>query len=111
MLSRPGPLVLGTHVDLTALLKRFGFQVMNVDLHQPMSSQRLLAILNTRIEASLLSNSHDFEVSQPESLLLHADQVVALQRRFGSNVRQIEGYLYERFQSFVLEGQPWPPAN
>lgn len=166
MLSGTGPLVIGTHRDLSRALIAAGFQLMTIDLDQPMPTERLQQLLNRRIAASRLASStlasrrsasprptcpsatvsiangssnemqrgigklednaledrsvtptDDLrEVSRGKADLLETDlltvaQVVALQERFGSNVRQIENYLYERFQSYALRGEPWLPAE
>ena len=168
MLGGAGPLVIGTHRDLSRELTAAGFQLMTVDLSQPMPTERLQEVLNRRIAASRrpasprlncrsasasIANDSSNEMQrggvQTEDNvlddgsvapalddrmvmttgklrqvclgetdlretglpLLTVAQVVALQERFGSNVRQIEEYLYQRFQSLALRGEPWLPAG
>lgn len=101
LLGGSGPLVLGTHRDMTRQLQSAGFQVLTVDLDQPMPPARLQEVLNRRIAASSVEpmgpNIHD------HALFLTIQQVVALQDRFGSNIRRIEDYLYEQFQAYALK--------
>jgi hypothetical protein len=103
LFRRGGPLVLGTHEDLTVDLHRFAFQVLTVDVAAEQSPDRLARILNSRIEASRLSGAAipRFECQYARTL----------QRRLGSNIRAIELYLYDEFQDAVRKGLPWPPVN
>ena len=50
-----GPLVLGTHDDLSKPLRRSGLDVVTVDVAADRSAERLMRILNRRIEASRLT--------------------------------------------------------
>ena len=108
MLSAAGPLVLGTHRDMARELIAAGFQVRTIDLSQPMSVERLQCALNRRIAAS--ANQRSTQIERFHPLRLSTTQVVALQHRFGSNIRLIEDYLYELFQNFALKGEPWLPV-
>ncbi len=49
LLALAGPLVIGTHVELTKELQRAGFSVMTIDVSQPLSPERLQLLLNRRI--------------------------------------------------------------
>jgi hypothetical protein len=99
-----GPLALGTHDDLNADLRRYGFtRVITVDVARTHSPHHLADLLNRRIEASRLGNA-----SVPRVDLTHA---VTLLRNWGTNIRQIEQHLYDQFQDAVHKGLPWPPAN
>lgn len=90
---RGGSLALGTHDDLTRPLRRFQLNVITVDVAADRSPERLLRILNRRIDASRLTNA-----GVP---YLGLEQVLALQRHFGSDIRRIEYHLYEQFQHAV----------
>lgn len=96
-----GPLVLGTHEDLTSPLRRHGLKVTTVEVAADQSPQRLKNILNRRIEASRLSDS-----SEVPSISL--DHVLALQTKFGSDIRRMEHYLYDHFQLAARNGWPCP---
>lgn len=98
-----GPLVLGTHDDLSEELVRFGFHVSTVPVAIGRSPDQLVKILNTRIDAFRLSNS---DVPRVEH-----DQAVALLREYGSNIRLIEQFLYDEFQTAVQKELPWPTAT
>ncbi len=103
LIRHAGPVVLGTHVDFTSRLQRAGFEVTTVNVESPKTSETLTRILNRRIEASRLSDD--------QSLPLIAPALAAkLLQRFGSNVRNIEHFLYDCFQRSVAEHAPWPPA-
>lgn len=103
MLRGPGPLVIGTHCSLAHLLQKAGFQVLTVDVELPKTAAMVSEMLNRRIEASRW---------QPHLPVTHIDDAFAtrLLDRFGSNVRNIEHFLYEQFQATVREHAPWPPV-
>lgn len=114
LLAGPGPLVIGTHVDLAPSLRRAGFLVQTLDLAKPQRPAQLQGILNARIAASSVESNSAGDVAAttfPDALYLQLEQVVALQERFGSNIRLIEHHLYEAFQRFAEKGEPWLPAN
>lgn len=129
LFSLPGPLVFGTHVDLTPQLQRANFTVHTVDLSTPLDATRLQEVINRRILASRISNGSwspamehatdpsnctESRLSSEDSyhpLCLTSAQVVALQCRFGSNIRRIEHYLYDAFQCFAEKGGPWLPVS
>jgi hypothetical protein len=100
--QRGGPLVLGTHQDFTSELRRAGLEVTTVDVEAGQSAERLAKILNQRIDASRLPDSN--------VRLISVDEAQKLRQRFGGNIRAIEGYLYDLFQSASQKGTPWPPA-
>jgi hypothetical protein len=100
--ARGGPLVLGTHNDLSRLLRRSGLEVWTVDVAADLSADRLMAILNKRIEASRITNG--------EVPCINRSYAVALRRDFGTNIREIERHLYLQFQQLVQGGLSWPPA-
>ena len=110
MLRGRGPLVIGTHVDLSAKLRRAGFLVRSLDLAKPLDARRLQSILNRRIAASAVDNPSP-SAEAVESHYLQRAEVVALQGQFGSNIRLIEHHLYEAFQRFAEKGEPWRPAS
>jgi hypothetical protein len=101
LLRGPGPVVLGTHVDLARQLGLAGFKVTTVDVERPKSADALSKILNRRIDASI------FDPNGEVALIDNAFAEQLLQR-FGSNVRRIEHFLYDRFQQCVLNDAPWP---
>ena len=100
--SEPGPLVLGTHEDLSAQLKRGGFRVSTYFVESEHSPLRLQNILNRRIESARRSDG-----SLPTIELSLAAEMC---ERFGADIRAIENYLYQRFQQMVWEMQAWPPV-
>ena len=110
LLRETGPLVISTHVDLAPKLRRAGFDVHTLDLAVPKRAVQLQSILNSRIAASRVASDPPGTAAL-ESLYLTLDQVVALQQRFGSNIRLIEHHLYEAFQRFVEKGEPWLPVS
>ncbi|MFK8113435.1 MAG: hypothetical protein AB8B91_14620 [Rubripirellula sp.] len=89
------PLVLGTHRDLSRHLKRFGYQVHTEHIGDENSATLLHRLLNRRIEAARLDAGR-IPVVSPED----ADWLV---NRFGSDVRGVESYLYEKTQTQVVE--------
>jgi hypothetical protein len=103
MLWGPGPLVIGTHRDLRSWLRRAGFETVSVDMGAPLPTTALLEILNRRIAASSLSEG------EPE-LKIDRSLAESLLRKFGSNVRAIEGFLYEHLQATLTGRASWPPA-
>lgn len=86
------PLVLGTHVDLTNVLKRYGYQVQTVEVHSLIEIDHLAKVFNRRIEAAALRPDQ----SVPE---IKRSEIAILSKRFGTDIRAMEGYLYERFQA------------
>ena len=103
LLSGRGPIVIGTHVDYSWRLKRAGFRVTTVNVERPLAPQLAMRILNRRIEGSRL----DGRLPVPVIDELFAEHLV---RSFGSNLRSIEHYLYDRFQLSISERTPWRPA-
>ena len=102
LLRSTGPIVLGTHVDMSTRLHHFGFEVTTVNVESPKTPTTLARILNRRIEAS------QFEASASLPFI-DASFAELLLDRFGSNVRRIEHFLYDCFQQSVSENAPWPP--
>lgn len=100
---RGGPLVLGTHEDLSKQLDRYGLQVIHINVAAEQSPERLMQILNLRIEASRITRAAVPHIDRPFA--------VRLQRQWGSDIRKIEHYLYDQFQDAVQKGLPWPPAS
>ncbi len=105
LLGGTGPVIIGTHNDMSGALASAGFRVRTVDLSRSLTAERLCEMLNRRIDASRMGNAHP-----ASSLCLTLEQVVVLQERFGSNIRTIEDHLYLHFQRFVLRGEPWLPV-
>jgi hypothetical protein len=103
LLRGGGPIVIGTHVDYSWRLRRAGFQVLNVNMKQPKEPSLLAKILNRRVEASRLNEGRPIP-------LIDEDFAEQLLRRFNSNLRRIEQFLYERFQLSISEQSSWPPA-
>lgn len=103
LLRGSGPIAIGTHVDYSLRLRLMGYRVLKVDLEQPREPNLVARILNRRIESSRLVEG----VAVPQVDLAFAEQLL---RRFHSNLRCIEQYLYDRFQLSVSEQAPWPPA-
>ncbi|MGV3484227.1 MAG: hypothetical protein ACO1RT_07405 [Planctomycetaceae bacterium] len=103
VLRRGGPLVFGTHTDLSKPIVRAGLQVRTVEVATQVSAARLTQILNRRIDASRVASSPIPRITES-----HA---VRLQLAFGADVRAIEHYLYDQFQRSASEQKPWPPAT
>ncbi|TWU20658.1 hypothetical protein Pla52o_45370 [Novipirellula galeiformis] len=85
------PLVLATHRDLTRALKKAGYRVTTYHLGDTNDARLVLESANRRIEASRLGPG-----SVPNLSLQDANELVS---RFGSDIRGIEGYLYEQVQN------------
>jgi len=92
VLRRGGPLVLGTHRDLTSSLKRANYRVHTVNVSAKLSAHRLCEILNRRIALASLGTGTTPHVDLP--------MAQRLIDRFGHNVRAIEDFLYERIQQY-----------
>ena len=87
-------LVLATHSDLSRPLRMYGYDVHSERIGLKLSPERLAEILNRRIRAS----RRDDELPTPSVTTSTAEKLI---RRFGTNVRAIEGYLYDIVQSQV----------
>jgi hypothetical protein len=98
-----GPLVLGTHADLSRELRQAGLAVVTYNVGADRSPRQLARILNARIEASRLSDS-----PVPRIDAAHAARLLANVRH---SIRDIEQLLYDDFQTAVQNGMPWPTAN
>jgi len=103
VLRMGGPLVFGTHNDLSNAICRCGLEVETIDVAAGSSPERLVEILNRRIESSRLSGG-----TIP---LISVDQALQFQNQFGANVRAIEHFLYDQFQRCALEKTVWPPVS
>ena len=89
------PLVLATHVDINRQLRRFGYAVHTESIGDGNTPELLCQLLNRRIEASRLKLGPVPIVS--------LDDARQLVRQFGSDIRSIEHYLYERVQNQVAQ--------
>ncbi|GAB5444589.1 MAG: hypothetical protein Fues2KO_49380 [Fuerstiella sp.] len=85
------PLVLGTHRDFESALRRAGRNVRTIQVHQSTTADRIYELLNRRIE-------HARRSSLPVPSIRPAT-VQQLQERFGSDVRAMLGWMYERFET------------
>jgi hypothetical protein len=97
-----GPLVLGTHDDLTNELQDSGLRVVTVCVARNLSPEQLMRMLNKRIEASRITAASVPRIERP--------QAQALLGKRGTSIREIEQELYDQFQYAVQRGMPWPPA-
>lgn len=88
------PLVLATHTDLRRPLKRAGYQVHTEEIGGDNDANLIVEVMNRRIDSSRLDDG-------PVPRFTTSDAVELL-RRFGSDVRGMEGYLYERVQAQVF---------
>ncbi|QDT08716.1 hypothetical protein [Planctomycetes bacterium K23_9] len=93
------PLVLATHRDLSRSLRRFGYSVDTQSIGAANTPELICKLLNRRVEAS----RREPDVAVPR-LSLH--DATVLVRKFGSDVRSMESYLYDvvQSQSFVSLG-------
>lgn len=90
------PLVLATHRDLSATLRRHGYRFGTCRIGLTLSIDRLMEILNRRILASRR------DPDAPVPLIVRGDAEI-LTQRFGTDIRSIENYLYEVVQSQVSD--------
>lgn len=86
-------LILGTHVDLARVLRRYGYTVSTVHVDQLVNANHLVAVFNRRVEAVRL----DAKRPVPRITL---DDATYLHKRFGTDIRAMESYLYERVQRY-----------
>ena len=89
----PGPLVLGTHRDFTTELQRYRRDVKTVEAGSATDAERLDKIFQRRIEFARRGPG-----PVPQVPLATTEQLIA---RYGTDVRSMEGHLYDLFQ--VLE--------
>lgn len=87
-------LVLATHKDLSATLRRHGYTVTTDRIGLSLSAVQLTEILNRRIRAS----RRDRNEPAPQISIDDAQELI---RRFGTDIRSIESYLYDIVQSQV----------
>jgi hypothetical protein len=95
--ARGGPLVLGTHRDFSSELQRAGLQVVTIDVSAKQSPERLVQILNARIDR--------FRLADADSPLISISQARKLQQQFGGDIRAVESYLYDLFQAAAQRNQ------
>lgn len=88
------PLVLATHRDLRRMLRSFRYHVHTERIGEGNTAELLQRLLNRRIEASRLQDGPVPVVS--------LDAANRLVERFGSDIRGIEDFLYERVQTQVV---------
>lgn len=94
VLQSGATLVLATHRDLTGALHRFGYEVTTESIGQSLSPRLLAEMLNRRIQASRRDRRHPV----PQLTTHDAETLI---RRFGTNVRAVEEYLYDVVQTQV----------
>ncbi|MEO1526014.1 MAG: hypothetical protein AAFX06_11300 [Planctomycetota bacterium] len=87
-------LILGTHRDLSRPLRRHDYEVVTHRIGLTLSPAKLATMLNRRIAAS----RRDPDAPVPSLSLEVAGE---LTRRFGTDIRGIESYLYDIVQSQV----------
>ena len=87
-------LILATHRDLTKPLRRAGYEVATQRIGLTLSAEKLAVVLNQRIQASRRD-------SLKPTPVLSIDVAQELIRRFGTDIRGIESYLYDIVQSQV----------
>lgn len=88
------PLVLATHRNMGRVLRRFGYDVQTEWIGDGNTPELICQLLNRRIEASRLRAGPIPVIS--------LDDADRLYRDFGTDIRGIENYLYERVQSQVV---------
>ena len=84
------PLVLATHRDLSGPLRRAGYRVTTHPIGERSDADHIRRIMNRRIEASRLAAG-----AVPTLTMEQAERLVA---NFGSDIRAMEGYLYDMVQ-------------
>ncbi|TWU51024.1 hypothetical protein Poly51_43180 [Rubripirellula tenax] len=87
--------VLATHKDLSGSLRRHGYQVHTDRIGGGNHSTLIRKILNARIRASMCGAD--------SARMVSLDEAEALHQQFGSDVRAIEHYLYQRIQAQVMQ--------
>jgi hypothetical protein len=98
-----GPLVIGSHEDHTLELERAGYRVVTHHVASVASPERLQGMLNRRVEAARAGVGPLPLVSEVFAAALH-DQ-------FGPDIRGVEQFLYDLFQSRIHEDELWPNAS
>jgi len=83
-------LVLATHRDLRRILVRYGYRCRTFRIGPDNSPDLIREVMNRRIEASRLHDGPTLTLSHTEA--------VKLSQRFGTDLRSMENYLYERLQ-------------
>lgn len=89
------PLILATHDDLERALRKFGYSVRTIWIGGENTPELICRALNRRIEASRLAPG-----PLPVVTLQQASELV---ERFGSDIRAIEHFLYERVQTQMVQ--------
>lgn len=84
------PLVLATHRDLSGPLRRAGYRVYPQSIDAVPSPERVREIVRRRVDLCRLGPGPVPSLSRPE-----AEKLV---RRFGSDLRSMEAFLYEQVQ-------------
>jgi hypothetical protein len=92
----PVSVALASHRDLGIELRRAGLDVHTVRIGQHLPPARLCEMLNRRVEAARRGAGQ-----VPRLTLAAATQLV---EHFGTDIRAIEGHLYERFQHLAEVG-------
>ncbi len=92
-----GPLVLGTHEDLTSEIAAAGLSVTTVPVASLLTAERLQAILHARIAASRLGPG-----SLPHISLNRCQRLI---ETFGDDIRSMEHHLYLIFTKIAVHGQ------
>lgn len=91
LFAGPATLILGTHADFTAALRRRGRPVMTVAADRCTDAGTVCTILNRRIDASRRGSGPVPRIPLPTARVLV--------RLHGSDIRAIEHRLYEVFQN------------
>jgi hypothetical protein len=89
------PLVLATHRNMRRLLRKFGYNVQTEWIGDGNTPELICQALNRRLEASR------FQAGPIPVLSL--DDADRLFKHFGSDIRGIENYLYERVQTQLVQ--------
>ncbi len=91
---RGGALVLGTHVDLSKTLQRYGYRVETIQVERQADPEQLAKIFNRRLEAARL------DPTRPVARISREETAILL-TRFETDIRAMESYLYERIQQLA----------
>lgn len=94
--QRGQPLILGTHLDLTRSLQRFGYDVETVTVSQQVSEEQLGRIFRQRIEMAALGTGPVPDIS---SARIHS-----LMDAHGTNIRAMLETLYDVFETLKGSG-------
>jgi hypothetical protein len=103
--------ILGTHRCFARPLRRQGFAVRVVSLHQPPPVAWLIEAWQRRIQAAQRRVVQPCSSAETVLPWVSPDVAARLREEFGPNIRAMEGCLYESVQSRDAASRDMPPAE